>query len=161
MRIVGQKLCEKIETELGDYVPFKFRCHTKAEGASLYWRTGNLESTLLEVEVNVSDGQVVGASLLLTGSVNNGLPELRVPESSFVGLPVVCTSDWPDDRFLDQIKPFKVFIDESRLLVLLSSSDAERVLVASNVTFGVCADKSLSWMLVSGLNSDQLEGLVG
>lgn len=158
LNVIGETPCEELETELGDYVPFKFQCH-KNRGLPIYWRTGDLESTLLEVEINSSNGQVVGASLLLAGVVKKGLPALQFPENSHAGLPIVCTSNWSDDRFWDEIKPFDVFIDESRLLVMLSNNTAGKILVAGNVTFGICTDGSLSWMLVSDLDPNRLAEL--
>lgn len=155
LKVIGENPCEQLEMELGDYVPFKFQCHTK-RGQPIYWRTGNFESTLLEVEINADDGQVVGASLLLAGNVKKGFPKLQLPESSHTGLPVVCTSHWPDDHFLDEVQPFDVFIDGPRLLVMISDQDAERVLVAGNVVFGVCTNETLSWMLVSELDPARL-----
>lgn len=158
LTVIGETPCEELETELGDYVPFKFQCYTNG-GEAIYWRTGDLESTLLEVEINADNGQVVGVSLLLAGVVKKGLPVLQFPENSHAGLPIVCTGNWSDDRFLDEVKPFDVFIDESRLLVMLSNNTAKKILVAGNVTFGICADESLSWMLVSDLDPNRLAEL--
>ncbi len=124
LTVIGETPFEELETELGDYVPFKFQCHING-GLPIYWRTGDLESTLLEIEINADNGQVVGASLLLTGVIKKGLPALQLPENLHAGLPIVCTSNWPDDRFLDEVNPFDVFIDDTRLLVMLNNNTAE------------------------------------
>lgn len=155
LKLIGENPCEQLEIELGDYVPFRFQCPTK-KVRSIYWRTGDFESTLLEVEINADDGQMVGAALLLAGKVKKGLPALWLPEKSLTGLPIVCTDHWPDGIFLDEIKSFDVFIDESRLLVSMSNLLAERILVAGNIIFGICANDSLSWMLVNELDSGRL-----
>lgn len=156
LKVIGNKNCEQLDVELGDYVLLELQCHSK--GLPIYWRTGNFETTLLEVKINADDGQVIGACLLLAGEVKKGLPVLRFPENSYGGLPVVCTDHWPDDRFLDEVKPFDVFVNEVCLLVMLSKQNAEKTFVAGNVTFGICANGSLSWLLVSDLDPDRLAG---
>lgn len=160
LSIVGQKSCERMAAEFGDCVPFKFRCGIEGASPHLYWRTGNLESTLLEVEISPIDGQIVGASLLLPGSVSKEFPALNLPEP-VVGSPMVRIDDWPADRFLDESKPFQVFVDGSRLLILLSDAVATESIAAGNVTFGVCANSSLAWILASDLNPERLAELGG
>lgn len=160
LKIVGPKPCERLETEFGEYVPFRIWCKAEHSEPSLYWRTGDLKSTLIEIEIRRQDGQIIGASLLLPGKVSAGFPVLTFPEKSSAGLPTVSVDGWPGNRIVDDVNPFQVFVDRSRLLVLLKASVATELYVADNVTFAVCDDNSLAWMLVNNLSQEKLGGLL-
>ncbi|MDU9030470.1 hypothetical protein [Pseudomonas mediterranea] len=159
LTIVGQEFCAQMDAEFGSYVPFKLRSQTDSGSSHFYWRTGDFESTLLEVEINPADGQLIGASLLLPGRVSRNFPTMNFPDQISDGSPRVCVDNWPDDRFLDEPGFLQVFVDVSRLLILISSSVAVRLVSAGNVTFGICASESLVWILVNGLNVEDLSGL--
>jgi len=160
LTIFGQKLPAPVVVEFGDYVPFKFRCLVESKSPHLYWRAGNLESTLIEVEINPVDGQITAVALLLPGRVGKKFPVLGLPLNSSEGLPLFRIHDWPNDRVMDEPKPFQVFVDETRLLILLSDTVATRSMTSSQVTFGVCANDSLAWILVNDLNSERLAEFV-
>lgn len=160
LSIVGHKQCMRVETELDDYVPFKLRCENESPRPHLYWRTGDLESTLLEVEISPVDGQVVEASLLLTGEVSNGFPPLSLPVGSLDGVPLVHTREWVGDRSIDEPKPLRVFVEGSSLLILLDDADATTSIEACNLVFGVSADASLVWIIANDLSSERLAALI-
>lgn len=156
LKIVGQSPCGQTVLEFGDYVPFKFLCSDMDTSPHLYWRTGDFDSTLLEIEIDRGSGQVLGGSLILPGSVSKDFPTLTHPDESSSGSPVVLTDNWRDDRYLDDLSPFQVFIDSSRLLILLSGSEAAKTIVSGNVVFGVSSSNSLVWMLITSLIGEQL-----
>jgi hypothetical protein len=160
LRIVGSGPCERLETEFGEYVPFRIWCEVERSEPSLYWRTGDLKSTMLEIEIRRQDGQISGVSLLLPGKVSAGFPVLTLPEKSLAGLPAVSVAGWPANRFVDDANPFQVSVDSSRLLVLLKASVATELYVADNVTFGACDDGSLAWMLVNNLSHEKMNDLL-
>lgn len=159
LTIVGQEFCAQMDAEFGSYVPFKLRSQTDDGSPHFYWRTGDFETSLLEVEINPADGQLIGASLLLPGRVSRNFPILNFPDQISDGSPRVCVNNWPDDRFLDETGLLQVFVDLSRLLILLGNSVAIRSISAGNVTFGICASDSLVWILVNGLNFEELSRL--
>jgi len=56
LQIIGESSSRIVEIEFGDYVPFKFQCSYKGDSPHLYWRTGDLESTLLEIQIDRKSG---------------------------------------------------------------------------------------------------------
>jgi hypothetical protein len=162
LKIIGQNLGKDVEVELGDYVPLKLIFQKESDRPHLYWRAGDLESTLPEVEINPGDGQIFAASLLVMGSVGKYFPILTLPKDSVIGVPIVCIAEWPSNRFNDEVEPFQVFVDSSRLLILFNSSAvAVKTVAANNVFFGLSANGSLTWILVDGLEGEKLAELRG
>ena len=158
LRIIDSRECSKTEVEFGDYLPFKFWHDAKSVGPNYYWRTGDLVTTLLEVEIDRGTGQIVAVSLLLPGRVSRAFPEIDFAGVIRAnGYPSVDTSSWPSDRVRDEAGMLRVFIDSSRLLILLSASVAvSKICLADNVTFGVDVYGSIDWILVSNLPEQKL-----
>lgn len=158
LKIVGCQDCGKTEIEFGDYLPLRFWHQTQSDEPKLYWRTGDLKSTLLEVEIDRVAGHIVGVSLLLPGEVSRDFPVLNLPNDfRSSGYPVVDTNEWPDDRIKDELGAFHVFVDSSRLLMTFSKSvAATRTISAGDATFGIDANDSIVWMLLSNLPAEKL-----
>lgn len=156
LKIIGENSCEQINIELGDYVPFKFQYFDSNGMPHLFWRSGDLKSTLLEIEISRNNGQIVGGALVLPGVVSKVFPTLKIPTQSSVGAPIVCVDNWSDDRYADDPMQFQVFADPSRLLIMFSSPEiAERVIVAGNLVFGVSSNNFLLWILATDLDYEE------
>ena len=110
-----------------------------------YWRTGDMKSTLLEVEIDRVSGQIIGVSLILPGKVRRDFPELdsaNLPKTD--GYPIVDLSEWLDNRIKDDPGALHVFIDSSRLLITLTTSlAATKTISADGATFGVDRNNSI------------------
>jgi hypothetical protein len=161
LEVVGFRVCESSAVEFSDYLPFKFYCRPEADSPSLYWRTGDLKSTLLEVAIDRIDGRFLGMSLLLPGQVNKDFPVLNLSTATaFSGYPLINTDGWSEDRFRDESSQFQVFIDASRLLILLSSSVATaKISTSQNITFGMDGNDSIRWILIEKLETENLLAL--
>lgn len=158
LRIVGCQDCGKTEIEFGDYLPFKFWNHAQSNEPKLYWRTGDFKSTLLEIEIDCVASQIIGVSLLLPGKVSRNFPKLNLSNAIRTdGYPIVDTNEWPGDRIKDEPNALLVFVDSSRLLITLSDSVATtKTISADDATFGVDANDSIVWILVSNLPGEKL-----
>jgi hypothetical protein len=161
LKITGFQDCGRTEIEFGDYLPFKFWHQAHSNQSKLYWRTGNLKSTLLEVEIDRVSGQIIGASLLLPGEVRRDFPELNLSNATRSdGYPTVDINEWPIDGIKDESNELQTFIDLNRLLITFSDSVAiTGTISAGDATFGVDADGSMNWVLVSNLPREKLAEL--
>ena len=161
LKVIDCQDCGKTAIEFGDYLPFKFWHQAQSNEPKFYWRTGDLKSTLLEVEIDSVAGQIIGVSLLLPGKVSRDFPELNLSNAiRSEGYPIVDTNEWPDDRIKDEPSALHVFVDSSRLLITLSASVlATKTISADDATFGVDANDSIVWMLVSNLSEEKLSAL--
>ena len=159
LKIVGCHESGKTEVEFGEYLPFKFWYQAQSIGPKFYWRTGDLKSTLFEVEIERATGRIISASLLLPGEVRKDFPVLNLfDDLGARGYPIVDTNGWPDDSFNDEPCVLRVFIDSSRLLITLSESVAtRRTISADNTTFGLDANGFIVWILISNLPTEKLE----
>lgn len=160
LSITGRKRAEKIDVELDDYVPLKIRCEGGSPAPHLYWRTGNLESTLLEIEIDPADGQLIGVSLLLTGEVSRGLPNLSAYGEPSQGVPLARIRDWPEGGYVDDPGQLRVFVEDGRLLMLLGDGVTSESFSVRNVSFGIASDASLLWILVKDLDPQRLVRMV-
>jgi len=145
--------------EFGDYLPFKFWSDGHHYDPKLYWRTGNLASKMLDVEIDWITGEVIGVVLLLPGRVSREFPELQIePDCVSSGYPVVDISDWPLDRMKDAPGPMAIHVDASRMLIRLG----EQVEVASligtgDVVFELDAQCAIVGILVLNLPKQKID----
>lgn len=161
LEIIGTASLQEISLELDDYIPFKFKFCESGGAPHLYWRAGDLASTLLEVEVDRESGKINGGSLLLSGDVVEGLPQLSGLAKGVKGVPVVSIENWPESRYLDDGGEFQVFADSSNLLILFTASgDAEEYVEAGGLFFGLSKINSLAWILVKGLTPEKLDRIL-
>ena len=94
LKVTDSRDCGKTEIECGDYLPFKFWQKTLTTDPNAYWRTGDMKSTLLEMEIDRVSGQIIGVSLILPGKVRRDFPELdsaNLPKTD--GYPIVDLSE--------------------------------------------------------------------
>lgn len=158
LKVIGSKLCERTETAFGDYLPFKFGCVPRPSGTHLYWRTGNLKTTLVEIEIDKATRQIVGVSLLLPGPISKDFPILgsSIP-SELTGYPLVAVDGWPDNAIKDEPSSLQVFVHTNRLLIMLSDTGAASKTIASqNIIFGIDENDSLIWLLIENLDPQKL-----
>lgn len=161
LEIIGTTSLQEMSLELDDYVPLRFKLFEKGAAPQLYWRAGDLASTLLEVEVDRESGKINGGSLLLSGDVIEGLPQLSGLAKGVKGVPVVSIENWPKSRYLDEGCNFQVFADSSNLLILFAASgDAEEYVEAGGLFFGLSKIKSLVWILIKGLTPEKLDRIL-
>lgn len=158
LKTIGCNDAGKTEIEFGDYLPFKFWQNLQSGESHLFWRTGDLKSTIIEVKIDRIRGQVLGVSLLLPGLISRDFPELdlsKVLESN--GYPLIDISKWAMERIIDEPNSFRVFVDSNRLLITFSSSVAvTSTVVSDNIVFGVDVHNFIVWILVSGLKAEKL-----
>ena len=156
LKIIGEAPFSDVSIETSDYVPFKFQFSDEGTSPHLYWRTGDLVSTMFEISIDRDSGRIVGGSLLLPGRVGRTFPELAGLNNVSSGAPVVSTNGWPEDRYMDDASPIRIFADSSNLLILFSSEQSAAHSIASNnIIFGISESRSLEWILVSNLSKEQ------
>ena len=157
LKITGYGGSGKTKSEFGEYLPFRFWCESASTDPRVYWRTGDLSSTLLEVEIDSANGYIVGASLLLPGKVSREFPELQFNANRAHGFPIVNLTEWTDKITNDEIGALKVFISSNCLLITFSPSlDTEMTIAGDDVTFGVDIRGAIIWILVSHLPAEKV-----
>lgn len=163
LKVVGTQDCSLIKsgTEFGEYLPFQLTHGDTSRGSKLYWRTGDLVSTLLEVEINAATGAVDVVSLILPGHISSSFPEFNVVSENWrEGCPITDVENWPESGIKDEPNPIRVYISGGRLLIALSDSiAASRTISIGNATYGVGSNDSLVWLLINHLPEEKLRAL--
>ncbi|MBN3726005.1 hypothetical protein [Burkholderia sp. Ac-20379] len=131
LKIIGEIPCAGVSTEFGDYVPFAFQFLGDEKAPHFYWRAGNMNSTLFEVAIDRKSGKIEGGSLISFGPVKDGLPNLDGITVLANGVPIVCTENWPGNRYMDDVLDFQIYVDSSRIMILFSDESAATKSVGS------------------------------
>jgi hypothetical protein len=157
LKIVNKAPCEDVLKESGEYVPFKFQLSRTDNRSHIYWRTGDFEKTLLEIEIDSKDGKITGGLLLLPGNVSKNFPILTGLDNTTNGTPVASITNWPDDRYIDEAGEIQIFSQSSDLLILISSKwQSTNCISTGGMIFGLSENGLLIWILAKGLSKDQL-----
>lgn len=156
LKIIGADSAGVPEIEFGDYLPFKLQFPTDVGFPHLYWRAGNFIDRLIELQIDSQDGRVLAVALVLPGKVAEGLPAFVLPTNSFDGVPVSTTKGWPENRLIDDVQDFEVFVDGSRIFVLFDSAEAVLRIASSNISFGVGESGGLVWVLINTSEAKKL-----
>lgn len=157
--VVGHADGRRVDAEFSEYIPFAFRFEHVEGRPHIYWRTGDMQSTFLEIEISPINGGVVGGLLLLAGDVIKGLPDFTLPFESSVGVPIVAMGSWSAGAAVDEPAPFCVFLEGSRLLIRFSLDEAVQSIEISGLVIGVAADSSMVWIFATDLSSEDLAKL--
>jgi hypothetical protein len=158
LKIVGEIHCQQTYIEFGEYLPFKFWCDSSENHPHLYWRTGNFDTSLIELEIEPISGKIIGAALILPGPIYHEFPSLNFEKlHAKKGFPVIDIKNWPLSRFEEFKKEFQIYVNVNKLLILFDDSiSASNVIISQNISFGICDANTLVWILVSELSAENL-----
>jgi hypothetical protein len=131
-------------------------------GSTIYWRTGDLQRSFIEIGYNQPDGRLVDVTLLLATEVvpwsedYTGIANLCASQQS--GLPVCNASAWPpDERYVDDPGPLRLVLGQNRLSIQFAEpSQATSCISTRYVDFGVKADGALCVIEVRDLSDAQM-----
>jgi hypothetical protein len=94
LRIIGHTSNCIGELEVDDYVPLAFRAHPALRPDPLLWRTGDLKSTLLEIKVDRTTGELFSVTLVtFEGTLSPGKYPIDSNTQIVRGLPVVSVTE--------------------------------------------------------------------
>ncbi|MFB0825965.1 hypothetical protein ACEU07_11825 [Chromobacterium violaceum] len=151
----------RMTPEFGGYLPFKcdFIGRQRGDGG-VYWRLGNFESSLVEIEVDKDSGVIASFSLVMFDSLMGGIPNLNIPLRKEVGVPLFPLESWQGEMFLDEKAEIQVFFESDALMVAWSNvCETTWIVESDGVSFGVGPCDRLCWIYVQGLPKDFINGL--
>ena len=156
LRIVDAGSSGAPDMEFGDYLPFKLQFPTDVGCPHLYWRTGDFNRRLIELQIDRQDGRILAISLVLPGMVVEGLPKFVLPINAIDGVPVTSTQGWPENRLIDDSQDFEVFVDDEFIFVRFDTMNAISRITSSKVSFGIEEEGGLVWILFATSQSKKL-----
>jgi len=165
LKVIGKLDPEDSSLTVDEYVPVSFRCPSVSSVPSVWWRTGNLKTSLLEIGISNSIKAIYDVTAVI-------LPEVSIRHSSFddlvqgspeeiSGLPLVDIADLADD---DRI----VYADEPHELISYFEGDSlyiwfEEITVVSKyyktgrIAFGVNALNEICCVRADSLSSFEID----
>jgi hypothetical protein len=106
LRVISSTQVTDCTLQLEDYLPISFRCADAASPIPLYWRTGDFKKSLLEIGLNQNTGAICKVTVTLIGSYSRTeIDDSTEVTTVHAGLPICDVSDWPKDRFRDELSP--------------------------------------------------------
>jgi len=158
LKIIGSKDCCDPQVEFGEYLPLKIFCGDKFFNSKSYWRVGNFQSSLMEIEIDQESLQLMAVSVIISDEVIWGLPEIDFSCAKVDnGWPVIDVKEWPMDGIKDEEISFRIFVDDKNIFIqMCHQKTTSKVISVNNVAFGVDSNNFLIWIMASNLKIENL-----
>jgi len=165
LRVVGYEEAGAAGLIVDEFVPFSFRRLDGAPNTPLYWRSGDLHKSLVEVGLDDSSGAVSKVTVLQVDSFELA-SEKRDEDASIGarvlrGLPVCETSNWPSDRILDDPGVITAVLYQRTVSVWLGSREALATMAeADRVRFGIDSGGGLRCLEFFDLSDEEMQSVL-
>ncbi len=162
LKVVGSVPTANCQTTIDDYIPVSFRC--LSTGAPLlHWRTGNLDTSLLDIGIDPNDGAICAATVTLIDPSTISTDGGHVKAGQKIqGAPVCDINDWPDSRYRDESFPFTVAIGSESVQFWLSHEmPVQMMYEVGHMRFGIGTEGALCLLEVVNLTRRDLDRIIG
>ncbi|MFH0897947.1 MAG: hypothetical protein V1855_00010 [bacterium] len=145
------------------YVPIKIRIGIWNTGIDqlVYWRIGNLETSMFEIGIKQKDGTIYSLTLVSAtkSQIKQNSNGNKVIEK--FGLPALKIDKWQDDKlhYINDIRDFKIFINNNSVSFILAPKKIEMKIINDIVTFGFDKEQSLCMIEINTCDSKVKENL--
>ena len=165
------------------YIPLWLRC-SKSTEVPIYWRTGNFDTSLLEIGLDSEKGMICAITLTSIDPDRFVVEETPIRAvSSVFGMPIFDIIEWKDDLFKEEYLPFSVVIGRNSLTIFLGSKETclqttydlgpimfgvslepevgirPRMYGMGKVVLGTNSSSQLCYLLFDGINEKELDSL--
>ncbi|MCG7409204.1 hypothetical protein MH117_17440 [Paenibacillus sp. ACRRX] len=126
--------------EFDDYVPFNIEWnYSTIKGTKIYWRTGDLKKSLLEIGIDSLSGRISSMTLVTSNTISicegnllNNYDERGVPSFELTGKDTC-----------DYIQDFSIKIMNNGISILMFEDDTDIILKSERISFHIGIDKKL------------------
>ncbi|ENQ3107218.1 hypothetical protein ACEOWJ_003289 [Bacillus cereus] len=151
---------QKCNIEIDYYVPFSVEIgeqKTYVEN-KVYWRTGNIQNSLLEIGLGEKTGTL--RSITLTAVNQSKLEEMPLQEIKVIeGNPIFDIS-MINGNIFDYKAEFNVYLGENDITILLGSVDKTKTIVEINrVEMGFNSEEELQFIKIKELVKEEYSEL--
>ncbi len=151
-----------IKIEIDYYIPIKviFGDREKNE-PSIFWRTGNLKNSLIEIGVGKISGNINSIKLVLAPKAIIKSPVQRFDiENEQIGLPAFEISlEWQNNYTLDEVEDFEIYIINNSLIITFASNKIKSKVVNDRVVFCFDKEKQLCSIEIKDFGIDEMNNL--
>lgn len=158
MKVKGNLDKTHIDVEFDMYIPLniEFGSWDVSLEPTIYWRTGDFKKSLIEIGIGSRKGAIRSVTLTQVNSIydineKDNLKEIPITE----GIPVVEVGNLSENNFTDELKDFKVCIDDNKINIHLSQSEVVSLIKNDRVSFGLDKNNLICFIKVNKLTAEE------
>lgn len=103
LKIISSTKVENSSLEIDHYIPLSFRCFEAASVTPIYWRTGDLRESLIELKLNIDNGAIFSVTTTLLPHFTESTSNKWDSGADIIEeLPLCDTSHWSNEQFNDE-----------------------------------------------------------
>jgi hypothetical protein len=169
IKVINNRKVVESSLEIDHYVPFSFRCYEVHDTPSLWWRTGNLKTSFIEIGMTKETGAIYNVTVLSLPHVLMGnLPnDNRLSQVSVVdGLPVCeIENKYKENENIeyidDEIELISYLKDRSIYIWVGSVCEILRFYKVDRTYFGVNNNMEICLLKFESLSTIEVEKILG
>ncbi|MBD3231432.1 hypothetical protein GF322_02100 [Candidatus Dependentiae bacterium] len=127
---------------------------------TLYWRTGDLKKTLIEIGIGKKRGEIRSITLVLFPKYKIGITEKilnnKIEEN---GLPLLETKKWDADTHLDEVGNFDIYLGKNNITITFASNEVESQIINDRIVFYFDKNKQLCSIEIKDFSLAEINNL--
>jgi hypothetical protein len=161
---LSKPLKEDINIDI--YIPLNIKWNTNLQlgESNLYWRSGDLKTSLIEIGLEPNNGVINSITLSLVSDIDlkESFPDdigENIPIQK--GLPAFKISDWPKNGYKNDIKAFKVCLNNNGQLYIFfcNTYKLSSKIISGRVNFGFDEQEYLCFFGINNLSNIEIKQL--
>ncbi|MFF2484349.1 hypothetical protein [Paenibacillus sp. NPDC058071] len=159
LKLCGLEESNECHIEFDYYVPFSVQIgnyqNSLANEKTVYWRTGDIERSLVEIGIGSRTG--ILRNLTLTAVKNAVLSDIIIKNNKTVdGTPVFDLSIIPEKGIYDYINDFQVCLGKKAITTIIGEVDKCNTLIRfGRINIGVDYENYITHVTVNDLTTDE------
>jgi hypothetical protein len=165
IKIIDSRKVGESSLEVDQYVPFSFRCYEVHDTPSLWWRTGNLKTSFIEIGMTKETGAIYDVTIVSLPHVSiSNLPNDNILSQVSVidGLPI-CEiekkyKENENIEYIDEEKELISYLNESSIYIWFGSiCEILRFYKTDRICFGVNNNMEICLLKFDSLSLFEIE----
>jgi hypothetical protein len=145
---------ENVEFDIYTPINIEFGVWNISEEPTIYWRTGDFSSSLIEIGIGRYKKNIRSITLTICKNVYEVDNYNENNFNKFIGSPILELENTNDEIYTDEKGALKVYIESTSVSVIFSDNKISDCLENGNVDFYLDANKSLIGLRVNNISED-------
>ena len=157
LQVLGYKLSQSETVEVGQSIPLNVEWN-KPVGSLLYWRSGDIVDSFMEVGIDSETGVISSLSLILAPVISYNFERTNYPSiQQALGIPICDLSRWKNFVHLDDPHSFEVSVTNNSLLIDFTPKPIiTNIIVTGRTRFGIDIEGDIYSIEVVGFSRQEL-----
>lgn len=149
-----------IEYDLYSPINIIFNECSNIEETTIYWRTGDFNKSLIEVEIGKYTNCIHSITLVLCDNVCRKKYEFKNINNVVLGCPIVTLNESNENLYLDERGLLKLYIDDNDICIMFSKNEIANGIRNENVIFLLDSSKQWIGLIIMEVNSENINVLL-